>query len=35
MEKTKTTKMKKITVRKVGPVRLTAAACSQYNVKPA
>lgn len=35
MEKTRTTKMKKITVRKVGPVRLTAAACSQYNTKPA
>lgn len=34
MEKTRA-KMKKITVRKVGPVRLTAAACSQYNVKPA
>ncbi|PWK87212.1 hypothetical protein C8D88_104373 [Lentzea atacamensis] len=32
MEKTK--KMKRITIRKVGPVRLTAAACSQYNVKP-
>ena len=28
-------KMKRITIRKVGPVRLTAAACSQYNVKPA
>lgn len=33
MEKTQP-KMKKITVRKVGPVRLTAAACSQYNTKP-
>lgn len=34
MKKTQA-KMKKITIRKVGPVRLTAAACSQYNVKPA
>ncbi|GHH28212.1 hypothetical protein GCM10017774_02020 [Lentzea cavernae] len=33
MDKTKA-KMKRITIRKVGPVRLTAAACSQYNVKP-
>jgi len=25
-------KMKKIAIRKAGPVRLTAAACSQYKV---